>query len=261
MENKKNPEPSKDADGADKDMKGMEDPEAPDDEQATEHPEKEIPVTADTAAESDSDAETEDILSLKNQLQKKEKETAGLRDQFLRLQAETDNFRKRMIREKNDFFQYANEKLIKELIPICENLDRALAAPDTNPQSLKEGVEMIFKQFTAFLKKEKVKPILSMGKKFDPTIHEALSQIETDEHEENTVVQEIEKGFFLNDRVLKPAKVIISKKPVKSKAPKKTGPTPTQDRAVKDRTKTTNGSAETVPPKSGRPPKRKAKPT
>lgn len=260
MENKKIPESDKEADNADKDIKGMEDPEASDNEQTADRPEKEIPVEADAAIANDSGAETEDVQSLKNQLQKREKEVAGLQDQFLRMQAETDNFRKRMIREKNDFSQYANERLIKELIPICENLDRALAAPDTNPQSLKEGVEMIFKQFTDLLKKEKVKSISSLGEKFDPAIHEALSQIETDEHEENTVVQEISKAFFLNDRLLRPAKVIISKKPVKSKAPKKNGPAPAQDHAVKNRTKTTSGSAETVPPKSGRPQKRKTKP-
>ncbi|MFQ5672807.1 MAG: nucleotide exchange factor GrpE [Nitrospinales bacterium] len=155
--------------------------------------------------------------TLEEQLRQKEEETSRLQERFLRLQAETDNFKKRLLREKSDFAQFANERLIKELIPIHENLERALAAPDTNARSLKEGVEMIFKQFTALLEKEKVEPIPTVGKKFDPAVHEALSQVESDEHEENTVVQEFSKGFFMNGRVLRPAKVVISKKPAKSK--------------------------------------------
>lgn len=157
--------------------------------------------------------------TLEEQLLQKEEEKSRLQEQFLRLQAETENFKKRLLREKNEFAQFANERLLKELIPIHENLERALAAPEATAQSLKEGVEMIFKQFTAFLEKEKVEPISAVGKKFDPAVHEALSQIESDEHEENTVVQEFSKGFLMNGRMLRPAKVVISKKPAKSRPP------------------------------------------
>ncbi len=162
------------------------------------------------------DPRTELLKSLQKELKDKNEEIANLRREFVKLQAETENYKKRMLKEKTDFAQFANEKLIKALVPIYENLDRALNAEDANPDNLKMGVDMICKSFTSFLEKEKVKPIPSVGEKFDPKIHEALSQIESADEEENTVLQEFSKGFYLNDRVLIPAKVVISKKPVDS---------------------------------------------
>jgi molecular chaperone GrpE len=162
------------------------------------------------------DPRTKVLKSLQKELKDKNEEVANLRQEFLKLQAETENYKKRMLKEKTDFAQFANEKLIKELVPIYENLDRALNAEDSNADNLKVGVDMICKSFTSFLEKEKVKPIPSVGEKFDPKIHEALSQIESADEEENTVLQEFSKGFYLNDRVLIPAKVVISKKPVDS---------------------------------------------
>lgn len=193
-------------------------------------------------------ATTGEVQTLKLQLEQKEKELADIRDQFLRLQAETENFKKRIVREKNDLSQFANERLIKGLIPIHEDLKRALAAPDVNATSLKEGVEMISRQLISFLKSENVKPIPAVGEKFDPAIHEALSQIETDQHAENTVVQEISKGYFLNDRVVKPAKVIISKAPVKGKSPKTIRPAETQVEGDGAKPVARKASAETTPP-------------
>lgn len=155
----------------------------------------------------------ETLQSLKDQLQKKNEEMIEARDQVLRIRAETENFKKRLQKEKSDLALYANEKLIKQLLPIYENLDRALASPEISLQSLKDGVQMIFKQFTAFLEKEKVETIAALGEKFDPSKHEALKQIESDTHEESTVVEEYSKGYLLHGRVLLPARVVISKKP------------------------------------------------
>lgn len=158
-------------------------------------------------------AESDAVRQLKEDLARKEKELEETKNQMLRLRADTDNFRKRIAKEKSDFALFANEKLLKELIGIYQNLERALAAPDVNVKSLKEGVEMILKQFTAFLEKERVLPIPALGEKFDPSKHEALAQVESDKHEENTVVEEYSKGYFLHERVLLPARVVISKKP------------------------------------------------
>ncbi len=166
---------------------------------------------------SEKDPRTKLLKSLQNEIKKKDEEVAILRRDFVKLQAETENYKKRMLKEKNDFAQFANEKLIKELVPIYENLDRALNADETSTENLKAGVDMILKSFTSLLEKEKVKPIPSVGEKFDPKIHEALSQIESADEEENTILQEFSKGFYLNDRVLRPAKVVISKKPADSK--------------------------------------------
>jgi len=135
------------------------------------------------------------------------------KDKFVRLQAETDNFRKRLSREKDEFSQYANERLFKALIPIFDNFERALEAPSSDTKSLKEGLDMILKQFSSFLEKEKVEHIKAIGEKFDPAFHEALTSEESDDHEEGTIISQFVKGYTINSRVLRPAQVVISKKP------------------------------------------------
>mgnify|MGYP001430771506 CR=1 FL=1 len=157
--------------------------------------------------------ELDPIKILEKDLQKTKDDLAEQKDSFIRLQAETDNFRKRLSREKEEFTQYANERLFKELIPIFDNLKRAIEDPSNDTKSLKEGLEMILKQFSSFLEKEKVEPIKAVGEKFDPTVHEALTSEESDEHDENIIISEFVKGYTINNRVLRPSQVIISKKP------------------------------------------------
>ena len=147
-----------------------------------------------------------DLLDAKNELTEQ-------KDKFVRLQAETDNFRKRLSREKEEFSQYANERLFKELLPIFDNFERALGDPSNDIKSLKEGLEMILKQFSSFLEKERVEPIEAIGEKFDPMIHEVLTSEESSEHEENTIISQFVKGYMINNRVIRPSQVIISKKP------------------------------------------------
>ena len=171
-------------------------------------------VSTDENGSSEEDLiELDPIKALEKDLQKTKNELAEQKDSFVRLQAETDNFRKRLSREKEEFLQYANERLFKELIPIFDNLKRALEDPSSDTKSLKEGLEMILKQFSSFLEKEKVEPIKAIGEKFDPTVHEALTSEESDEHDENTIISEFVKGYTINNRVLRPSQVIISKKP------------------------------------------------
>ena len=147
-----------------------------------------------------------DLLDVKNELTEQ-------KDKFVRLQAETDNFRKRLSREKEEFSQYANERLFKELLPIFDNFERALEDPSNDIKSLKEGLAMILKQFSSFLQKEKVVPVEAIGKKFDPMIHEVLTSEESSEHEENTIISQFVKGYTINNRVIRPSQVVISKKP------------------------------------------------
>ena len=157
------------------------------------------------------------LEQLEEQIRLKDEELASQKDTFLREKAELENFKKRLTKEKEDFVQFANERLLKELIQIEDNLERALEVPNTTLESLKEGVEMIQKQFTAFLKNQKAEPIEALGKPFDPNLHEVLNQQESEEHEENTVIQEYSKGYTLNGRILRSTKVVIAKKPVKNK--------------------------------------------
>ena len=153
------------------------------------------------------------IEALEKNLKETKDELDKHKDKFVRLQAETDNFRKRLSREKEEFSQYANERLFKALIPIFDNFERALEAPSNDAKSLKEGLDMILKQFGSFLEKEKVEPIKAIGEKFDPAFHEALTSEESVDHEEGIIISQFVKGYTINSRVLRPSQVVISKKP------------------------------------------------
>ena len=170
-------------------------------------------------------AEEEKKLSpmeeLQEQLKKKDVELVEQKSDFLREKADLENFRKRLVKEKADAVQFANERLLKELVEIDDNMNRALNTPNTSLESLKEGVEMIQKQFATFLKNQKVEPVEATGKPFDPSLHEVMTQLESEDHEENTVIQEYSAGYTLNGRILRSAKVVISKKPAEEIPPPK----------------------------------------
>lgn len=170
-------------------------------------PEKDTPV--------EEEVKLSPMEELQEQLKKKDAELIEQKNNFLREKADLDNFRKRLVKDKADAVQFANEQLLKELVQIGDNLDRALNSPNATLETLKEGVEMIQKQFSTFLKNHKVEPVEAMGKPFDPSLHEVMTQQESEEHEENTVIQEYSKGFTLNGRILRSAKVVTSKKPLK----------------------------------------------
>ena len=179
----------------------------------TEEEETDTPESAEETPVAEI-VEEEEGLSELEQAQQEAKEA---RDEMLRMRAETDNLRKRLQKEKQDSVQFANQRLIKQLIPIFENLDRALKAPDTNVESLKEGVQLTSDQALALFKKENVEPINAVGELFDPSIHEVLSQMESNDHDENTVIEEFSKGYRMNGRVLIPSRVVIAKKPAETK--------------------------------------------
>ena len=170
-------------------------------------------VVEEEPAKEEEAKELSPLEQLEEQVRLKDEEILKQKDTFLREKAELDNFKKRLTKEKEDFAQFANERLLKELLQIEDNLERAMEAPNATLESLKEGVEMIQKQFKDFLKNQKVEVIEAFGKPFDPNLHEVLNQQESEEHEENTVIEEYSKGFTLNGRILRSAKVVISKKP------------------------------------------------
>ena len=159
--------------------------------------------------------ELDPLEELQQQLKKKDQELAEQKGYFLREKADLENFRKRLIKNKEDAVQYANQRLLKELVQINDNLDRALRASNTSLETFKEGVEMIQKQFTTFLKNQKVEQIEALGEPFNPSLHEVMTQQESEDHDENTVIQEYSKGYTLNGRILHSAKVVIAKKPAK----------------------------------------------
>ena len=136
-------------------------------------------------------------------------------DLYARSQAEMENLKKRLRREKEDFLKFANESLLKELLPVVDNLENALkhAQDENSVEALREGIELTLKGMKDALAKAGVQEIKAVGERFDPNYHHAVSQEETDEVEPGTVLQELQKGYLLNQRLLRPAMVVVSKRP------------------------------------------------
>ncbi len=153
-----------------------------------------------------------EYLVLKEQVAKAEE----YKDKCLRLQADFDNSRKRMEKDRQDFVKFANEGLIADLLNVLDDLERAVDLAETKHQDLAaflKGVEMILAHLYQTLKNYGVKPIEAEGKLFDPNFHEALMQVEDKDKPEHTVAEELQKGYLLNDRVIRTSKVKVTKKP------------------------------------------------
>lgn len=138
-------------------------------------------------------------------------------DKYVRTVADLDNFRKRAARERTDAVKFANEGLIEKLLPVVDNFEAALAAASSpqgsNVDSLKTGIQMIFTQLRSVLAEAGVEEIDAVNQMFDPNLHEAVSQQPTDEAPEGQVVQQMRKGYRLKDRLIRPAMVVVAKKP------------------------------------------------
>jgi molecular chaperone GrpE len=142
------------------------------------------------------------------------KERDDLYDRLLRKQAEFENYKKRIDREKSEFMQFASADLMKELLNAIDSFDLALKNAATKPdaQNMLRGFELIYKQIQDTLTRFGLKPIEAKGKTFDPHFHQAVSTQPTDEVEENTVIDEMRKGYLLNGRLLRPAMVSVAAK-------------------------------------------------
>lgn len=154
-----------------------------------------------------------EIASLRQQLETKDQEAKSNHDRFLRQVAELENFKKRMARERDEAIRFANEALIKELLPVVDNLERAVAhaVGGGNGKLLVEGVEMVLRGFLDVLGKYGVSPLEAVGQTFDPSRHEAMAQVESDSQAPNTIVAEHQRGYLLHQRLLRPALVTVSK--------------------------------------------------
>ena len=157
-----------------------------------------------------------EIQKLKETLEQKTKEAAAAHDKYLRMYADFENYRKRMQRDLADYRKYANEQLALELLAVVDSMGMALKhaaeSGETNV-GLLQGVELVYKQLRDALEKFGVKPFTAAGELFDPAKHDAMLQVETGEVPENTVVQVLLDGYLYHDKVLRHAKVGVSKKP------------------------------------------------
>jgi molecular chaperone GrpE len=131
---------------------------------------------------------------------------------FLRVQADFDNFRRRSRQEKEEFAKYASSKLIEQLLPVVDNFERALATmkETTDTESLLKGIDMIFRLLSQVLEQEGLTPIEAVGQPFNPELHQAIMTVESAEHDEGTVLEEIQKGYNLKDKILRPSMVKVS---------------------------------------------------
>ena len=148
------------------------------------------------------------------ELERMKQEARHAQERYLRTLAEFENTKKRLHREKEEFVKYAAETVIRELLPIVDSLDQALVAVDkqSDPQAVIKGVHLIYRQLLGLLEKEGVKRISTVGERFDPHKHEAVAQVETDGKPEDTVAEEVQVGYTMHGKVIRPAIVKVAKR-------------------------------------------------
>lgn len=156
--------------------------------------------------------EQDNPLDLKRELERAREEVRQYNDHYLRVLADMENMRKRTSREREEYVKYATTPLIKKLLPVIDDLERALnmSAQHQDYASLHKGVEMIVKSLHEIIKTEGVQTIEASGKPFDPEFHEPLILEESTEHPSNTVLEELQRGYMLHGRVLRPSLVKVS---------------------------------------------------
>lgn len=169
-------------------------------------------VQIDDDIEAIADDDMSELESLKNLLNDKEQELEKEKKEYLFLMAEFDNFRKRTIREKSDIIRNAAESVLKGLLPILDDFERGLEAvkSTSDAESVKEGMQLIYNKLVKYLEQNGVKAIESTGTTFDPDLHEAIAMVPaTDEESKGKVIDTVSKGYMLNDKVLRHAKVAV----------------------------------------------------
>jgi molecular chaperone GrpE len=167
--------------------------------------EHELPAAENGGSESVSIAAAQ-----REELERLRQERDSLLDRLARLQAEFDNFRKRSAREQQEFRDYALAEAIKGLLPVVDSFDRALAAPERSSEEFHQGIELINRQLHDALAKLGVQPIEARGEPFDPNLHQAVQMVETDEAQDHHVLDELQRGYKLKNRLLRPAMVRVA---------------------------------------------------
>lgn len=155
----------------------------------------------------------EPLKEIQEELETAKLEAKENYDRFLRVTAEFENYKKRSTREMDDFRKYANQSLIMEMLAVVDNLERALNSSNGNnsiDKCMADGVNLTLKEILKIFEKFNVKAIESVGQPFDPNFHQAMMQEETDNYPEKTVITELQKGYMIHDRLLRPAMVVVA---------------------------------------------------
>jgi len=159
------------------------------------------------------------LKEIQAELETAKQEAKETYDRFLRVSAEFENYKKRSAREMDDLRKYANQSLIVEMLAVVDNLERALISSNgnsSNDKCMADGVNLTLKEILKVFEKFNVKPIESIGQPFDPNFHQAMMQEETDDYPENTVITELQKGYMIHDRLLRPSMVVVAASKAKS---------------------------------------------
>lgn len=178
--------------------------------EAVDNDKQDLKHDPDQAAENRVDDSQADLAE---KLKLKELEAQENYDRLLRVSAEFDNYKKRTSRDMEEFRKYSNQSLLKEMLSVVDNLELAMNSANghkTIDKGLLDGLAMTHKEIIKVFEKFNVKPISAMGQPFDPTFHEAVMQEETDEFPANTVINELQKGYLIHDRLLRPSMVVVA---------------------------------------------------
>ena len=171
--------------------------------------------THDAAAQQDDPAAADELSALRTELEQKAAEAKANYERFLRERAELENFKRRMQREKSEALRFANEPLVRDLLPVVDHLERAVVHTEGggDGQPLVAGVQLVLRSFVEVLEKHGVTRVQATGEPFDPARHEAMAQVESEELPPHTVIEEHTPGYSLYDRLLRAALVSVSKAP------------------------------------------------
>jgi molecular chaperone GrpE len=175
---------------------------------------KETEPEQTTPGEQTINDEEDPMKALEAKFEAKEKEAEETYDRLLRLSAEFENYKKRSSREIEEFRKFANQSLIKEMLSVVDNLELAMNSTNGHKaidKDLLQGLEMTHREILKVFEKFNVKPIDAKGQPFDPTFHEAVMQEETDDYAKNTVINEMQRGYMIHDRLLRPSMVVVAK--------------------------------------------------
>ncbi len=153
--------------------------------------------------------------SEQNRIEELEKQAAQFKDQYLRTAAEFENYKRRTDAERAEFFAYAGERVLADMLPVLDDFDRTMESFEKShdKDALKKGIDLVYAKFTSVLEKQGLKAMRSDGTKFDVNLHEAILQQPDESKEPETILNTVEKGYFLKDKVLRHAKVVVSSKP------------------------------------------------
>ena len=178
------------------------------DKQAEEEAEQ-SPYAADSGESQQPEADVKNVDALEAEITKLQEAVAAEKERTLRLQADFENFRRRTAKEKEELAAVITQEFLKDMLPLVDNFERAMAAEGKDLETFQKGVSMISTQLFGILKKHGLEPIDTEGKKFDPNFHQAVMRIENPELEDETIAQELQKGYIAKGRVIRPSMVQV----------------------------------------------------